>query len=141
MPTSKDNTISLGDCYRHFITDEIISLILIQSLNERDVIVNKNKYKLIFLNSLFRFFYFYVHNKMYIYMKENQHYIHIYYIHQQIYVHKIKNIGGKQQLNKCKINFVKKKKFISFCFLVLGRNLPKILQQFVLTKKELIIIH
>ena len=88
--------------------------ILIQSLNERDLIVNKNKNKLISLNSLFRYFYFYVHNKMYIYMKENQHYTHIYFIHQHIYVYKIKNIDGKQQLNKCKIYFVKKKSLLVF---------------------------
>jgi len=40
-------------------------------------------------------------------MVEIQHYIHIYFIRHLIYVHKIKKIGGKQHLNKRKINPIK----------------------------------
>jgi hypothetical protein len=111
----------------HCVTREHFSLapidfeqkpILIESLNERDVIVNLKIY--FFLENLFylliRFFFFYVHNKIHIYMVEIQHYIHIYFILHHIYVHKVKKIGGKQRLNKRKRNSIKINYWKVYCF-------------------------
>jgi hypothetical protein len=75
--------------------------IKIESLNERDVIVNRKSFlKLLFPMYRFRSSFFYVHNKMYIYMLVNRSYTHIYFFHHHIYVHNNRRIGGKQPLKK-----------------------------------------
>jgi hypothetical protein len=56
---------------------------------------------------LIRFFFFYVHNRMFVCTEEIQFYTRIYCILHSNYVHKIKKIGGKQQVNKRKSNAIK----------------------------------
>ena len=96
------------------------------SLNKRDVIVNRSIHY--FENQSFffrRFFFSYVPNRLFACQVEIQIYIHICSICLRIYARIIRRNGGKQRWNKRKSQFARKMELETLwimIFLGLGRN-------------------
>ena len=110
--------------------------ILIQSFNERSVIENENKNWFNFLSSLFRVFLLLCNLQQSVHLYEGGSTLHPYLLYwsRNLCCTKSKMLVTN---NNWANRFCKEKKFTGFCFLVLAWKLS---QQFILMKKEFIII-